>query len=210
MRKPGEAGSSPYATGGGGVLLEHEYVASMLGSLLLGQPVDGLGDEFLPTQVALQQEAFAPVDDVVIRGISPGGDRTLLVACRRRPTLGRSSEATVALFADFLHVVIDKPAALASGELRLGLAVSGLFRPATELADLTEIARRQPDSTAFHAAVTTPGACSANVRRGAALRAGRFVAGMVVVCATQPEPTCRCGGGDLGGLARRGKRCARR
>src|SRR6266568_3329024 len=165
VRKPGEAGGSPYATGGGGVLLEHEYVASVLGSLLLGQPVDGLGDEFLPTQVALQQEAFAPVDDVVIRGISPCGDRALLVACRRRPTLGRSSEATVALFADFLHVVIDKPAALASGELRLGLAVSGPFRPATELADLTEIARRQPDSTAFHAAVTTPGACSANVRR---------------------------------------------
>jgi tetratricopeptide (TPR) repeat protein len=165
VRKPDGAGSSPYATGRGGVLLEHEYAASVLGSLLLGQAVGGLGDEFLPTQVALQQEVFAAVDDVVIRGTSPGGNRTLLVACRRRPTLGRSSEATVLLFSDFLQVVVDKPDSLASGELRLGLAVSGPFRPASELADLTEIARRQPDSAMFHAAVAVPGAFSATVRR---------------------------------------------
>jgi hypothetical protein len=34
---------------------EHEYVASVLGSLLTGQPVEGLGDKFVPTQVAVQQ-----------------------------------------------------------------------------------------------------------------------------------------------------------
>ena len=149
----------------GATLLEHQYAASALVGVLLGQPVDGLGDEFLPTQVALQQEALAAVDDVLIRGRSPGGDRTLLVACRRRPMLAASSRATVLLFADFLHVVLDKPESLASGELRLGLAVSAPFGPASELAVLTEIARRQPDGATFHQAVAAPGAVSAAVRR---------------------------------------------
>jgi hypothetical protein len=85
--QPRQQGSSPYATGGGGVLLEHAYAASALASVLMGQPVDGLGDEFVPTQVRLQQEAFTAVDDVVIRGVSDGGTRTLMVACRRRPRL---------------------------------------------------------------------------------------------------------------------------
>ncbi len=58
MREPGTVGSSPYATGGGGVVLEHEYGAAALASLLLGQPVEGLGDEFMPTQVSMQQEAM--------------------------------------------------------------------------------------------------------------------------------------------------------
>jgi hypothetical protein len=38
--------SSPYSTGGGGVILEHEYAASALASLLLAQPIEGLGDDF--------------------------------------------------------------------------------------------------------------------------------------------------------------------
>ena len=45
MSQPPSPGSSPYATGGGGVQLEHEYAASALASLLLAQPVEGLGDE---------------------------------------------------------------------------------------------------------------------------------------------------------------------
>ena len=42
---PANSGGSPYATGGGGVQLEHEYAASALASLLLAQPIEGLGDE---------------------------------------------------------------------------------------------------------------------------------------------------------------------
>jgi hypothetical protein len=52
-------GSSPYATGGGGVVLEHEYAASALASLLLAQPIEGLGDEFTLLSVAMQQGAHS-------------------------------------------------------------------------------------------------------------------------------------------------------
>ena len=92
---------SPYATGGGGVQLEHEYAASALASLLLAQPIEGLGDELTVTHVAMQQGAWSPVDDVIVQGIAPGGDRMLRVASRRHPTIGKSDSSTVKLFADF-------------------------------------------------------------------------------------------------------------
>src|SRR5690349_16145656 len=106
---PENRGASPYATGGGGVQLEHEYAASALASLLLAQPIEGLGDEFTPTRVSMQQAASGPVDDVVIDGTAPGGHRTIRVACRRHPTIGRSEPSTVRLFADFLRVVRTEP-----------------------------------------------------------------------------------------------------
>lgn len=159
-----KTGSSPYSTAGGGVRLEQEIAAAALASLLLGQPVEGLGDEFTPSEVALQQEAQSPVDDVVLRGVSSGGERALRMACRRRPTLGKSDESTVKLFADYIQVVLDSGPAIESGSLRLGLAVAGPFGPATELADLTEVARRQPSRASFEAAVVAPGAHTAGMR----------------------------------------------
>jgi hypothetical protein len=146
------------------VRLEHEFAASALASLLLGQPVDGLGDDVTPTRVAMQQEADSPVDDVLVHGASPGGERTLLIACRRRPTLGKSDESTVKLFADYVKVVLAKRTAIDSGEIRLGLAVAGPYGPAAELTVLTDIARLQPDSASFEGAVAAPGAYSAAVR----------------------------------------------
>lgn len=157
--------SSPYATGGGGVQLEREYAASALASLLLAQPVEGLGDEFTPHRVGLQQEASTPVDDVVIWGSSQGIERSLRMACRRKPTLGKSDESTVKLFTDFVQVVIDSRHALETSELRLGLAVAGPFGPAAELDELSSIARRQPSRLEFEAAVSTPRAYSAAVRK---------------------------------------------
>src|SRR5690606_18905164 len=134
-------GSSPYSTGGGGVHLEKEFAASALASLLVGSPVEGLGDEFTPTSVGLQQERHAPVDDVVVHGRAPGGGRVLRIACRHRPRIGKSDESTVKLFADFLQMVLENSADLEAGTLRLGLAVEGPYGPATELEILTEIAR---------------------------------------------------------------------
>lgn len=156
--------SSPYATGGGGVRLEHEFAAFALASLLLGQPIDGLGDDVTPTRVAMQQEVFSPVDDVVVHGASSGGERTLLIACRRRPTLGKSDESTVKLFADYLKVVLDRTTAIDSDEIRLGLAVAGPYGPAAELAVLADIARFQPDRASFERSVLAPGAYSVAIR----------------------------------------------
>jgi hypothetical protein len=157
-------GSSPYSTGGGGVKLEHAYAGSVLATLLLGQPVEGLGDEYTPTEVGLQQEVESRVDDLVVVGTSPGGRRTLRVACRRRPVLGSSSESTVKLFLDYLWVLVTEPTDLATGRLRLGLAVSGPFGPAAEVSELAEVARSQGSNEAFRRAIEYPGAHSADVR----------------------------------------------
>lgn len=112
----------------------------------------------------MQQGAHSAVDDVAIEGISPGGRRTLRVACRRRPTIGRSEESTVKLFADFLEALANDPVSHISGRARLGLAISAPFGPASELATLTEMARRQPDHAMFVTAVNAQGAHSNQVR----------------------------------------------
>lgn len=158
-------GSSPYSTGGGGTRLEQEFAASALASLLMAAPVEGLGDEFTPVSVGLQQERHAPVDDVVVHGRAPGGERVIRVACRSRPTIGPSSLPTVKMFADYVAMVIENGAELDAGTLRLGLAVAGPYGPAKEVADLADIARRQDGRVAFDAAVAAPGAYSADVRR---------------------------------------------
>jgi hypothetical protein len=127
--------------------------------------VEGLGDEFTPTSVGLQQERNAPVDDVVVHGRAPGGERTLRIACRHKPTIGKSDDSTVKLFADFVQMVLENAAELDSGTLRLGLAVEGPYGPAAELGTLTEIARWQNGRAAFEAAVAAPGAYSTNARK---------------------------------------------
>jgi len=132
--------------------------------LLLAQPIEGLGDDFTLLNVALQQGAHSDVDDVAIEGLSPGGRRVLRVACRRRPTIGKSEESTVKLFADFLSALTSDPISYTSGQARLGLAISAPFGPASELATLTEMARRQPDHTSFVTAVSIQGAHSSQVR----------------------------------------------
>ncbi len=88
----------------------------------------------------------------------------LRVACRRRPTIGKSEESTVKLFADFLEVLASDPTSLTSGRSRLGLAISAPFGPASEVSALTEIARRQPDWASFVAAVNAEGAHSSQMR----------------------------------------------
>jgi hypothetical protein len=61
--------------------------------------------------------------------------------------------------------VIEQSAGLASGDLRLALAVSGQYGPAAEVADLAAVARYQPSQPDFEAAVLAPGAYSDDVRR---------------------------------------------
>ena len=113
----------------------------------------------------MQQAAHSAVDDVAIEGSSPGGQRVLRVACRRRPTIGTSQESTVKLVADFLEALSKDPNSFTSGQARLGLAISAPFGPALQLAALTEIARRQPDWASFVATVNAQGAHSSPVRR---------------------------------------------
>jgi hypothetical protein len=112
----------------------------------------------------MQQGAWSPVDDVIVQGTAPGGDRMLRVASRRHPTIGKSDSSTVKLFADLLQVVLRSPESLATGRTRLGLAFSAPFGPASELSVLTDVARRQPDRQSFEQAINAERAYTADVR----------------------------------------------
>ncbi|WP_232242895.1 hypothetical protein, partial [Streptacidiphilus jeojiense] len=54
--------ASPYATGGGGVRLEHRYAAMLLAAVVTEDPVAELGDDVVPLTVRLQR-ALSPVLD---------------------------------------------------------------------------------------------------------------------------------------------------
>ena len=63
-----DLGVSPYASGGGGTVLEHLYGAVMLSSLLTGDPVTELGEDASVVLVLFQGRRVSPVDDLVVSG----------------------------------------------------------------------------------------------------------------------------------------------
>jgi hypothetical protein len=78
------AGAALYSTGGGGVVLEHQYGASLLACLLTGDPTSELGDDATPTAVRFQASAVSAVDDLLVSGRTPdGGVRRVSVGVRR-------------------------------------------------------------------------------------------------------------------------------
>src|SRR5213592_4795288 len=92
--------AAPYATGGGGTVLEHRYGAVLLAHLLTGDPVTELGDDVAPVRVAFQARAFSPVDDLVVGGrAADGRERRVSIGVRRAPSLVPSEEASVQLLA---------------------------------------------------------------------------------------------------------------
>jgi len=157
--------ASPYATGGGGTVLEHAYGAVLLAALLQRRPVLGLGDEFTPCEVRFQQAATCPVDDLVVIGDCPTGTRAIYIGVRRAPTIAASDPAFVKLLIDYLCMVLDRQAELASDRARLGLAIAAPHTGANEVAQLAFWARRQPDNAAFRAVVDVPKQARSAVRR---------------------------------------------
>src|SRR5437867_12547865 len=59
-------GTSPYATGGGGVTFERKVAVTYLAHLLVGDGAAELGDERRVVSVAFQQAPDHPVDDLVV------------------------------------------------------------------------------------------------------------------------------------------------
>jgi len=161
----GAGGSaSAYSTGGGGVALEHAYGGALLAELLLGGPVSGLGDDVTPSRIGFQQSAYSQVDDLMVAGDGPGGQRTLFIGVRRHPKVGVSQKPFVKLMVDYLQVISEHGTELDAGSWRLGLAVEAPHTPADEIAKLAYFARRQPDSGLFRAAVSAPRATTGKVR----------------------------------------------
>ncbi len=146
-------GMTSYATGGGGVVLEHAYGARALAALLLGGPVVGLGDDHAIVEVAFQARGVA-IDDIVIVGRSGDGHaRHLAVAVRRDPTIGKSDQKFVALIADALQVVEARRVDIEHGRWRLGLAVAEHRSSTRELSELTEHARSHSTNESFRDAI---------------------------------------------------------
>jgi hypothetical protein len=99
-------GASTYSTGGGGVTLEHQYVATLLAALLVGDPTTELGDRVALTAVRLQASDVSAVDDLVLEGIDPAGaSHRASIGVRRDPQLTTSDTKSVPLVRAYLEVV---------------------------------------------------------------------------------------------------------
>lgn len=157
--------ASPYSTGGGGTALEHAYGAMLLSSLLLKQPILGLGDDMTPREVRFQQGATSPIDDLVVLGDCPPAERTLYIGVRRSPIIAGGSAPFVTLLVDYLRMVIDRREEIADDRERLGLAVAAPHTGAGEVAKLATLARRQPTDAAFRQAIAAPRATNPKLRR---------------------------------------------
>lgn len=158
------AGSSPYATGGGGVRLEHSYAACLVVALLAGEPVAELGDAVSVDSIRLQASDISPVDDIVVEGLDAGGElHRSYIAVRRSPSLTRSDSASVPLIRDFLTVVCEQWPELESGRQRLVLAVSTTANAITQLAELAELARTIPSGAELETRLSQPGRINTQV-----------------------------------------------
>jgi hypothetical protein len=148
-----DQGSSSYATGGGGTVLEHVVGATFLAALLLGDPVPGLGDEQTVVAVKYQAGSSSAVDDFIVSGEVRGthipSSRQMAIAVRRNPAIAPSDTSFVALLCDFLRSVDEEWPRIQSGELRLGLIVAAPHTGIQELAILADLAKAQSGSEAF-------------------------------------------------------------
>jgi tetratricopeptide (TPR) repeat protein len=157
--------ASPYATAGGGVVLEHRYGACLLVSLLTGSPLAELGDDVTPTEVWFQVGAYSPVDDLMIVGpTADGGQRRASIGVRRAPKLLGSEDSSVQLFASYLRVVTAHWDEVLEGRWRLALAVAASNPAVRQLAELVDIARATRNNEDFRTEVARSGRTSKTVR----------------------------------------------
>src|SRR5712691_1735573 len=143
--------ASSYSTGGGGIVLEHEYGALLLlACLWTGNPVQRLGDDVTPTAVCFQASAVSPVDDLLVSGQTPdGGIRRASVGVRRAPKLTRSEKDAVPLIRSYLEVVTGSWEEVQAGRWRLVLAAANPNNAVMQVGDLAEIARDAGSDAAF-------------------------------------------------------------
>ena len=141
---------STYATGGGGVVFEHLYGALLLSGLLLGDPIDELGEDVRPTSVRFQATEESAVDDLLMKGkTADGGERWLSVGVRHAPRLVESDASTRSLLAQYLRIAHDSWDRLSEGWWRLALVVGTDDGPVRELKALAELAHGSPDHASF-------------------------------------------------------------
>ena len=158
-------GTSPYATGGGGVTFERRVAVQYLAHLLVGDGASELGDGRYVVSVEFQQAPNCPVDDLVVHAARADESQPSLVLAlgvRRSPDLVVSEEPTRMLFRQFVRAVLNAPSD--GPERRLCLVVAGPQPHAKQLAKLADLATKQMDAPGFFDLVRTPGRFDAGVR----------------------------------------------
>ena len=161
-----DGAASPYSTGGGGVVLEHRYAATLLARLLVGAPCVELGDRVQLTKVRLQASDVSAVDDLVLEGTAPHGTiHRASIGVRRDPALNSSDTASVPLIRAFLKVVTEHWDEVSAGRWALVLAVAGSRQAFSQVQTLAVIARSVSDVASFGAAVVRPRATNASTRQ---------------------------------------------
>lgn len=160
--------ASPYATGGGGTVLEHRFGGTVLAALLIGDPIPGLGDDFAVERVAFQASAESAVDDLVVTGVmnrdGATEHRKLAIGVRHAPTIGSSDAKVVKLFRDCLVTQKRHEIAFDNGSYRLSLVVAAHHVGAAEVSQLADLARNFGTSVEFYETVTAPGRFSKELR----------------------------------------------
>jgi hypothetical protein len=162
---PEPQAAAPYATGGGGVVLEHRYGAVLLCSLLTGDPLTELGDDVRPDSVRFQAGTVSPVDDLLAAGrTSDGEERQVSIGVRRAPALTASDEASAQLLASYVRIITSHWTEVRAGRWRLALAVASPNLAVQQVDELTKIARGNSNEAEFRAEVRWPGRTNKRVR----------------------------------------------
>ena len=157
--------TAPYATGGGGVVLEHRYGATLLASLLTGDPLPELGDDAVPTEIRFQAAAVSAVDDLLVTGkTQDGGQRRASIGVRRAPMLTSGDAASARLLGSYLAVVAEHREEVMAGRWRLALGVASPNPAVRQAGELATIARATTSEYSFRAEVARPGRTNQGVR----------------------------------------------
>ena len=162
---PVPRGTSPYATGGGGVTFERKVAVRYLSRLLVGEGAAELGAGRRVVSVSFQQAPEHAVDDLVVsaaRPDEPDPSLVLAVAVRRSPKFVSSDEATRKLVRAFVEAVIMAPTD--GPDHRWCLVVAGPQPHVEQLAELAALAATQMDAPGFFDLIRTPGKFDAGVR----------------------------------------------
>ena len=160
-----EPGVSPYASGGGGTVLEHLYGAILLSSLLVGDPVTELGDDATAVSLRFQGRALSPVDDLIVSGSARDRqERRAAIGVRRAPDLTSSDTKTARLLAGYVRMVAERWDDVTAGRWRLYLAVVVPSPAVNQLRELTVTASAATDEAGFRAEVGRPRRVDQSVR----------------------------------------------
>ncbi|MBT1192973.1 hypothetical protein [Rhodococcoides kroppenstedtii] len=157
---------SPYATGGGGVTFERKVAVNYLAKMLTGSGAAELGGGRFISSVSFQQAPDHAVDDLVVRaqrGDESDPSLVLALAIRREPLLIKSDEKARKLIGTLLS---DLGRNLGTDvDHFVGLVVAGPQPHASQLAELSGIARGQSNHEAFFALIQEPKRFDRNLRQ---------------------------------------------